>query len=206
MQYLKKFLFVVVLLIPTVNYADDATNQLITILSNLHSLQANFNQTIVDGRGNQIQQTTGTMAMERPGKFRWETEQPSQQLLVADGKKIWFYDIALQQVTEQKQQSSQQNSPAMLLNGDPKTLVKKFTISAETKSDSSLFKLVSKSRDALFNNISLQFKNQQLHAMKLTDNFGQMTQINFTDVNTNPVLQSHLFQFTPPQGVDVVKQ
>ena len=208
MQYFKKLFFIFILLISTFCYADDASSRLVTYLNNLHSLQAKFTQTIVDGRGNQMQQTTGTMAMQRPGKFRWETLQPGQQLLVADGKKIWFYDIALQQVTEQKQQSANQNSPAMLLNGDPDSLVKNFIIRADTAMDSNdtIFKLVSKTKDALFNNVSLQFKEQQLQSMKLIDNFGQITQIHFSDVKTNPSLSSSLFQFTPPRGVDVVKQ
>lgn len=208
MQYLKKSCFVFILFLSTCCCADEASNQLVTLLQNLHSLQAKFTQTIIDGRGNQMQQTTGDMAMQRPGKFRWETQQPSQQLLIADGKKIWFYDVALQQVTEQKQQSSNQSSPAMLLNGDPDKLAKNFIIHKDVSVNNSdiAFKLTSKTKDALFNNVSLQFKAQQLQSMKLTDNFGQITQINFSDVKTNPSLSSSLFQFTPPHGIDVIRQ
>jgi outer membrane lipoprotein carrier protein len=73
----------------TLNCKASATDSLNQLLINLHSLTAHFTQTIIDGKGNILQQTSGQMALQRPGKFRWETQAPTRQLLVADGNHVW---------------------------------------------------------------------------------------------------------------------
>lgn len=196
------------LIIPSISHAQtSAADQLVQILTSIHSLQAQFQQTVFNGRGNAIQQTSGEMAMQRIGKFRWQTQKPGKQLLIADGNKIWFYDVDLRQVTVQKQQTVSGNSPAMLLNGEPSLLVKSYDVSkTESDTDRQVFKLMSKAKQGLFRSVSLTFQDNQLEDMKLVDNFGQVTTVKFSQVENNPTLAPGLFQFTPPEGVDVVKQ
>lgn len=201
-MFRKYFILFFILFFPALSFADPASQELVQLLGNLQTLQAQFTQTVMDGRGKAIQKTSGQMSMQRPGKFRWQTFSPGKQLLIADGNKIWFYDEGLEQVTVQKQQAVSQNSPAMLLSGSPEQLSEQFIISKQ----GSTFKLVPKNKEGLFRSVQLTFNNQQLVNMKLIDNLGQVTVVQFSQVKSNPALSASLFTFKVPQGVDVVRQ
>jgi len=200
---LKAILFGFLLVFTSSAFADSAADQLVKILGGLQTLQANFSQNVLDGRGNVLQRTTGEMTMQRPGKFRWEVVKPSKQLLIADGQQIWFYDVGLQQVTVQKQPTTQGNSPAALLSGSPQVLAQNFTITQVANDQT--FKLVPKESSGLFRSVELKFDNNKLQTMRLVDNLGQVTVVTFSQVQNNPALNSGLFRFVPPKGVDVVR-
>lgn len=207
MRIIKILIAMLFVFLPLHCFAQSPTDQLVTLLGNLNSLQATFNQTVYDGNGNALQNTQGTMDILRPGKFRWETKSPARQLLIADGKRIWFYDMDLAQVTVQRQQKAQGGSPAILLSGSVQELAQDFTISAlPTKGNSVAFKLLPRNKNGMFQQLELRFANNKLHSMKLLDNLTQSTEIIFSNVVNNPNLDPSIFSFTPPKGVDVVNQ
>lgn len=200
-------LFVLFLLFTPI-YADSASSELSGLLKDTNSLQAAFDQKVMDSNGKILQSTSGFMRLQRPGKFRWETTFPDKQLLIADGKKIWFYDAGLSQVTTQKQQAENTTSPAMLLSGSSSELIKKFAIEqlpSPTK-NKERFKLSPKNKSQLFQSVELIFNNHQLYSMRLFDNLNQKTVITFSKVKENPKFSSDLFKFILPKGVDVVSQ
>jgi outer membrane lipoprotein carrier protein len=188
--------------------AQPAADDLAKILSNLQSMRAHFSQQVLDGKGHTMQQSSGTFALKRPGKFRWETEQPVKQLLIADGTKIWVYDKELQQVTIQAQDNQGGNSPAMLLSGSIPALKKNFQVSFLQKpaATGSWFLLRPKNKDAMFQSVELNFIDDKLQGMRLIDNLGQASVLQFSNVINNPVLPLNLFQFKAPKGVDVIDQ
>lgn len=132
----------------------DASDELFQLLNNTTTMRADFVQTTVrtNARGAHgklttnststssipampamlatlpQQKTTGKMALLRPGKFRWETQQPTQQLIIANGRYAWVYDVDLEQVTKQKINTQQPGSPAELLSGSSDTLRRAFSI------------------------------------------------------------------------------
>lgn len=189
----------------TISANASASTTLTSILQNIQTMQADFQQTIQDGRGNTMQQSQGKMDLQRPGLFRWETTQPNQQLIIADSQFIWIYDKDLQQVTKQKQISST-NAPGLLLSDSVSHLAQRFNIRnlATTDNNTQQFILTPKASQDLFKSVQLTFSNGILQQMILHDNLGQITQISFTDVNNNINLSHRLFQFIPPAGVDVV--
>src|SRR5277367_430245 len=86
-------------------------------LNGLASWSADFEQTIDDGRGNVLRSAAGRLYLQRPGKFRWDYSQPSEQLVLADGKQIWFYDKDLQQANVRNMDATLSSTPAVLLSG-----------------------------------------------------------------------------------------
>ena len=55
----------------------------------LHTLQAQF---VEKYRGNGMERTeSGTLWIKRPGRMRWEYQQPRAKLFITDGKAAWFY-------------------------------------------------------------------------------------------------------------------
>lgn len=182
-----------------------AEDQLSQLLNNLHTSQADFTQTIMNARGQILQQASGKMTIQRPGHFRWEVIQPSRQLLIADGRHIWFYDIDLQQITIQKQKTADTDSPAALLSETPKNLNQLFVIHPLT--DVQGFTLFPKNKNALFQSITLIFQKNRLRQMRLIDKLDQQTVINFSQVELNPILPPQTFNFIMPKdkNIEIVK-
>jgi outer membrane lipoprotein carrier protein len=183
-------------------FADQSvSNQLTVLLQNLKTYQANFDQVIQDKHGTTIQESSGKMALQRPGRFRWETLKPNHQLIVADGKFIWVYDKDLQEVTQKKQTQNAQ-SPGLLLSDSVDHLAKRFSVSLPEKND---FKLIPVKQD-LFKSVELFFNDQgTLTQMIMHDNIGQITHIQFDQTSANKSLSSSLFTFHPPKNTDVVQ-
>src|SRR6187551_3939914 len=72
-------------------------------LEGLKTWSAGFTQTVVDARGKQVNSGSGRLLVVRPGRFRWESAPEgaaeAAQLLVADGRNLWFLDRDLDQAT-----------------------------------------------------------------------------------------------------------
>lgn len=202
---MKKIGFVFALWLTSLTcFADDSAKQLLAILTPLQTMQADFQQSILDKNGRVLEQTSGKMALLRPGKFSWDTQKPAHQLLIADGTKIWLYDESLKQVTVQPQ-TKKAASPVMLLSDPTSSLIEQFSVCCAKKSQAQLtFTLTPKDKAAMFQHAELSFKSGQLNQMQLFDNLGQRTMIKFSQVKTNVPLSPSLFAFVAPKGVDVV--
>src|SRR5262249_5714523 len=86
-------------------------------LNGVTTWSADFTQTIDDGHGKVTRSAAGKLYLQKPGKFRWDYSDPSEQLILADGKQIWFYDKDLQQANVRGMDASLANTPAVLLSG-----------------------------------------------------------------------------------------
>lgn len=186
--------------------ADDAATRLSSLLSQVTSVQADFVQQTTDTKGNS-QSQKGSMVVKRPGMFRWEVKQPSEQMVMTTGKVLWIYDPELMQATRQKLDEQVGNTPALLLSGDPAKLNAAFDISEEKANDGEkVFALKPLGKEALFEVLRVRFKGIEMTRMQLVDTLGQKTDINFSHIKTNPKVSSSVFEFKPPKGVDVIDQ
>lgn len=173
------------------------------------TFKASFIQTIVSNAGKadgsrKKQISSGSVLLSRPGKFRWSVEKPYPQLLVGDGQKVWLYDPDLKQVTVRKMGEALTGTPAALLAGD-NAIEKGFELSDAGNRDGADWVLaVPRGKDASFSRILLGFKGEVLQAMEMHDNFGQLTRIDFSAQERNPVIAAAQFRFSPPSGADVV--
>lgn len=198
---MKKGLLLTMLLISMIATArDKAVLQLMTELGRFDTLSADFQQSIKTGNASSVLQSKGKMALKRPGKFYWQTITPTSQVLIADGKHVWIYDVDLEQVTRQKQKKHDMNSPAIFLTGDVKQLPKRFHVKRENE----LYHLTAKSGDDMFQRIDIRFKASKLQKMVVQTKLGQTSEFEFQRVELNPVLSTDTFAFVPPRGVDVI--
>ena len=181
-----------------------AVDQLHDFLKNTRTLKAEFSQAVIAKNGRKPQQSSGTVAIARPGKLRWEIQKPYPQLVVGDGEKIWIYDPELKQVTVRKAGQAISGSPAALLAGNNE-LEKNFTLAeAGTADGMDWVEATPKQGDSGFERVRLGFAGKDLRAMELFDSFGQTTKIRFANLERNPQLPEASFRFTPPPGVDIV--
>jgi outer membrane lipoprotein carrier protein len=173
-------------------------------LANLATWSADFTQTIEDSGGKVLRSAAGKLYLQRPGKFRWDYSQPSEQLVLADGKQIWFYDKDLAQANVRDMDSTLASTPASLLSGEG-SLDAQFNIKALPAAGGlEWFSLVPKHADTDFQLIRIGFDSGELASMFLADKLGQVTQLTFTHPVRNAHLPADLFSFTPPPGVDVI--
>jgi len=168
------------------------------------SASADFEQTVYDKNLKVLQRTQGSMQFLRPGKFRWQYDQPYQQLIVGDGVRLWIYDKDLNQVTVRKFDQAIGASPAAFLAGD-REIEKNFTISdMGEQGNSEWLQAVPKDPDSTFEKLLIGFGEYGLKQMELYDRFGHMTRIFFTRLKLNPALSRENFAFSPPDGADII--
>ena len=182
-----------------------ASARLRAFIEGTQSAQARFTQTVVDRKGKRVQEATGQMQFQRPGRFRWEYEKPYAQLLVGDGQRIWIWDRDLNQVTVRRLDRAITGTPAALLAGSNE-IEKAFTISAQPAQDGlEWIEAVPKGNESSFASVRLGFAHEVLSAMELNDALGSRTMIRFEDLQRNPKLAPQLFRFSPPKGADVLE-
>lgn len=172
------------------------------LLANTKSMTASFSQTT---KGANSQTFSGTMAVERPNKFRWHTTSPSEQLIVASGSTLWIYDKDLAQATRQSTANQVGDTPALLLSGNPTQIGKNFTVK-QPQAGKNYYVLTPKSANANFKSLSISFNGGRPVMMVLNDNLGQTTTIRFSNIAMNGKIAGSQFSFTPPKGVDVIEQ
>jgi len=173
-------------------------------MAGLASWSADFTQTIDDGHGKVLRSAAGKLSLQRPGKFRWDYTEPSEQLVLADGRQIWFYDKDLAQANVRDMDATLASTPASLLSGNG-SVGTQFDIKALPASGGlEWFQLVPKHADTDFQLVRIGFARGELASMFLADKLGQVTQLTFTHASRNAKFASDLFSFTPPSGVDVI--
>lgn len=183
--------------------AGDA-DQLDAFLSGLDTLEADFQQTLYDENLNQLEQSRGAFLLSRPDRFRWDYRQPEAQLIVADGEKVWIYDRDLAQVTVRKLGTALGATPATLLSSDA-PVEKNFEVSALNPSGGlEWIGLKPRLSDTGFAYIRLGFSGNVLKLMELIDSFGQLTRVEFNNMKRNTRIDSAIFKFEPPKGVDII--
>lgn len=172
-------------------------------LTETQTMSANFKQTLKSSDGKLLQESAGTFYLRRPGKFRWNYTEPYPQEIVSDGERVWIYDVDLQQVTVQKQGTGRDNTPMALLQNRQR-LEDAFDIQERgVEAGMHRIELRNKQLDTDFDRVLIGLDDQGLRFLQLHDQFDQTTYIFFTDLASNPELDPGLFQFTPPEGVDV---
>ena len=174
-------------------------------LGKIQSMEASFTQRI-SSKSRDISKSYGSMAFERPGHFRWHTDKPMEQLLIADGKKIWLYDVDLEQVTIKPQTDVMGAAAGLFLDDDSTRLAHDFQVTREQQGSLDVFQLQATSKQANIQRMTLRFEGTVLLGMDLYDQLGQRTEVSFKHIKTNPSLSASLFHFSPPSGVDVVEQ
>ena len=184
--------------------AGEGLNKLRKFTQGLQSMQANFTQTSFDNKMRQLEVASGTFVLEKPGKFRWDYKKPYQQQIVADGKKLWLYDPELEQVTVKTIADALGAAPIALLTSN-ENIEDQFKIIELGNIDGREFvQLEAKVKDTDFGFMLLAMGDKGLEAMELKDKLGQVTRIEFQNTAINKKVDSALFAFVIPKGVDVI--
>jgi outer membrane lipoprotein carrier protein len=173
-------------------------------VTGFRTARGEFEQKIFDSNRKLLQESRGSLAFSRPGKFRWTYLKPYTQLIVGDGSKVWIYDEDLKQVTVKKLDQALGSTPAALLAGNNEAM-RAFRLSDEgTKDGIEWLEALPRDKEGSFEKIRMGFDSSGLRVMELVDTFGQTTVLKFHSLERNPDLGQGLFRFSPPKGADVI--
>ncbi len=183
--------------------ADRAADQLAARLAEYRSFSAQFEQQVMDEQGMTLSAVTGQLAMAQGDRFRWETDTPFRQIIVADGEVLWVYDPDLEQVQVRSLASALNASVASILSADAQQLEARFVVDETQISDARIFSLTSRATDDVTQQINLIFRGARLTGIEVLDALGQLTQLSFVRMELGSV-DPKQFQFDPPAEADVI--
>ena len=173
-------------------------------VADVDTLSGRFEQRLIDANGEILEVSSGTLDIERPGRFRWAYVEPYEQLLVADGLNIWSYDVDLAQVTVKPQDEALANTPALLLGGSD-DVMDEFNYDGSYEAGGLTWaRLVPIDDDSGFRRVELAFDDGSLARMVFLDNLEQTTVVSLYEVVVNEAIDPGRFRFTAPDDVDVV--
>ena len=183
----------------------DAVDTLRGFVRDVKTGQAAFTQTVTSPDGAKKKSSSGSFEFERPNRFRFAYTKPFEQLIVADGQKVWIHDPDLNQVSSRKLGDAIGSTPAALLTGG--SLEKDFELVAEPSKDGlDWVAATPKAKEGSFQSLRVGFRGKELAAIEITDSFGQRSSLQFSRWSANPVLAAETFRFVAPRGADVIEQ
>jgi outer membrane lipoprotein carrier protein len=184
--------------------AETARARIENFSKDLKSVSGSFTQQVFDNAKHARDRTSGTLALQAPRQFRWDTNAPYKQLIVADGERVWIYDPDLEQVTVRNQGTEEAHSPLTILT-DLEQLDRQYTTSEQGEHDGYLWlRLTSKDKEPEFEYADLGLDERGLKRMVFLDKLGNRTEIVFSDWQRNKKLAVDSFKFVPPKGTDVI--
>jgi outer membrane lipoprotein carrier protein len=183
---------------------DDGEALVNAFVNDVVAFAADFQQSLIDPDGLVLEKTSGTLEIQRPGRFRWVYEEPYEQWLVADGTNIWSYDVDLEQVTVKPQAEALANTPALLLGGSGKAMDQFEHDGSFTENGLTWVRLLPVDTESGFRRVELGFEEGRLSRMVFFDNLEQTTVVVLENVVVNEPIDAARFRFTVPDDVDVV--
>jgi outer membrane lipoprotein carrier protein len=183
----------------------DSVDTLRDFVRDVKTGRSTFTQTVTAPDGVKKKSSSGSFEFARPNRFRFAYAKPFEQLIVADGRKVWIYDADLNQVSARKLSNALGATPAALLAGG--SLEIDFDLAAMREKDGlDWVKATPKAKDGAFQSVLIGFRGKDLAAVEIVDSFGQRSLLQFAQLAPNVAIAPERFLFTVPPGADVIEQ
>ena len=183
----------------------DPVDTLREFVRDVKSGRASFTQTVTSTDGARKKTSSGQFEFARPNRFRFAYSKPFEQLIVADGQKVWIYDVDLNQASSRRLAQALGATPAALLAGG--SLDAEFALEPLPARDGLEWALATpKAKDGPFQSMRVGFRGKELAAVEITDSFGQLSLLQFSQYQANTPIVAERFRFVPPAGADVIEQ
>ena len=202
---MNRLLIAVLLGLTSVTARADAVDTLKDFVREVKTGHAAFTQVVTSPDGVKKKTSSGTFEFSRPNRFRFSYAKPFEQVIVADGQKVWIYDADLNQVSARKLSQALGATPAALLAGG--SLESDFSLSALPAKDGLEWaQATPKAKDGAFQSVRIGFRGKALSAVEITDSFGQRSLLTFSKMVANAPVAAESFKFVVPKGADVIEQ
>jgi outer membrane lipoprotein carrier protein len=177
----------------------------------LRDLSATFAQESRVASLGRTRTRAGRLFFQAPGRMRWEYDGPEPQLIVADGKQLWFYRPERKQVVVQPMDAAfTRQTPLLFLFGRG-DFAAEFTWDERELAPGAggLVSVALRPRVEApdLSRLVLEVVGGEcrLAGTIVEDAFGNVTRLVFSGERANAALAAGLFQFVPPKGTEVVR-
>lgn len=183
----------------------DSVETLRAFVRDVQSGEADFTQTVTSPDGAKKKTSSGHFEFARPNRFRFAYTRPFEQVIVADGSKVWIYDRELNQVASRRLAQAIGATPAALLAGGE--LDRDFTLKALPDRDGLAWvEATPRAEGGSLQTVRIGFRGKALAAVEIRDAFGQDSLLQFSQMTTNQPPVAEHFRFAIPPGADVIEQ
>lgn len=164
-------------------------------LQDLKTMKARFIQTASDGG-----KTSGVFYLQRPGKMRFEYDEPIEDFIVADGLYIYFYDSEM----EQQSNIAIGNSLADFILRKDLKLSGDVTVTnvKHKKEDDTIHVSLTQTSDPEAGVLTLVFQRTPMRLLKwyIYDAQGQTTEVSLWEIETGVTFKDKkLFRYRDPK-------
>ena len=171
-------------------------------LSMNDGFSADFSQQVISPEGETVMEGEGTVEIARPSLFRWSTTFPDENLLVSDGKTLWYYSPFIEQVSIYWQEQATEQTPFILLTRNRASDWDNYQISQ--KGDQ--FTLIPTAVDSTQGQFQINIDAKGVvKGFNVVEQDGQKGLFTFNNVKLGKP-KADRFTFTIPDGVEVDDQ
>ncbi|CAH1540115.1 outer membrane lipoprotein carrier protein [Vibrio rotiferianus] len=171
-------------------------------LSMNDGFSADFSQQVISPEGETVMEGEGTVEIARPSLFRWSTTFPDENLLVSDGKTLWYYSPFIEQVSIYWQEQATEQTPFVLLTRNRASDWDNYQISQ--KGDQ--FTLIPTAVDSTQGQFQININAKGVvKGFNVVEQDGQKGLFTFNNVKLGKP-KADRFTFTIPDGVEVDDQ
>lgn len=199
---MKTWLLVGLSLITSATQAEPVETELRKLLADYDGFSANFAQQVKDTENNLLMKAEGEMVFKQPGKFRWQTYEPQQQLLLSNGESLWWYNPDLEEVSIYDAKQAVATTPFALLVSNRDEVWNKFSIN---KIESGYVIKPKDADNSQVQQLVVSFDGFTLNQMVITDRTQQTTSYLLSNQEFDKAKARH-FNFAIPDDVEVDDQ
>jgi outer membrane lipoprotein carrier protein len=150
---------------------------------------------------------SGTLLLRKPGRMRWDYDQPKGKLFVSDGKYLWLYTPAENRAEKMKfQESEDMRAPLAFLLG--KLNFEKDFRNLEGRTEGAGTRIVAQPKTDNLPYSAVEFlvtADGRIQQVKVTGFDHSILDFAFDQEKVDPALDGKLFQFQVPKGVELVE-
>ncbi|MDX8421003.1 outer membrane lipoprotein chaperone LolA [Vibrio parahaemolyticus] len=163
---------------------------------------ADFSQQVISPEGETVMEGEGTVEIARPSLFRWSTIFPDENLLVSDGKTLWYYSPFIEQVSIYWQEQATEQTPFVLLTRNRASDWDNYKISQKGNE----FTLIPTAVDSTQGQFQINIDAKGVvKGFNVIEQDGQKGLFTFSNVKLGKP-KADRFTFTVPKGVEVDDQ
>jgi outer membrane lipoprotein carrier protein len=150
---------------------------------------------------------SGTLVLRKPGKMRWDYDQPKGKLFVSDGKYLWLYTPLENRAEKMKlKESDDMRAPLAFLLG--KLDFRKEFRNLQGRSEGPDMRITAEPKTDNLPYSAVEFlvaPDQRIKVVKVTGFDHSVLEFRLNEEKVDPPLDAKLFQFQAPKGARLVE-
>ena len=176
--------------------------ELVERINKTDGFSANFSQQVLSPDNELLMEGEGKVEISKPSLFRWTLMAPDEEVMVSDGKALWYYSPFIEQVSIYDAQTAIEQTPFVLLTRNKSSDWDKYSI---TQQDNR-FVLTPTAIDSNQGQFYIDITSKGVvEGFSVVEQDGQRSHFEFSQF-ASTVPNKDRFVFTTPDGVEVDDQ